>query len=151
MKKLIKVDPFYPLSRDMNSLVHSFFGTGLNDFVGRDHVLSTPAINVTETDSAYTLEVAAPGLKREQFNIEIDGRRLTISAEQKEEKTEEKTETAKKFNRREFNYSQFSKSFTLPKGTTEEHISARYEDGVLLIDIAKVQEETKIKKLIEIS
>src|SRR5688572_16161507 len=88
-----------------------------------------PAVNVTEDKDNYLVSLAAPGLKKEDFNIDVDGNMLTISSE-KEEKKEEKDE---KFTRKEYSYSSFSRSFTLPEDVKPDAIDARYENGILHI------------------
>ncbi len=111
----------------------------LNDFntaVGQDYRSNVPAVNIQETENGYTLEVAAPGLQKDQFHIHIDGRILTISAEQKEEKTEEKN----KWTRKEFSYSAFKRSFTLPENVNAEAIEARYDNGILAVQVPKTAE-----------
>lgn len=75
-----------------------------------DRSLTVPAVNITESDKHYEMSIAAPGLKKEDFNIDLEGNMLTISAE-KEENKEEKD---KDYTRREYNYSSFSRTFTLP-------------------------------------
>ncbi|HLS29816.1 MAG TPA: Hsp20/alpha crystallin family protein [Flavobacteriaceae bacterium] len=107
-----------------------------------------PATNVKETNDEFILEIAAPGLKKEDFEIELDENVLTISSENKTtEETEEKNYTI-----REFGYDSFKRSFTLPKSIDNSKISADYADGVLKIDLPK-REEAKVqpKRLIEIA
>jgi HSP20 family protein len=99
---------------------------------------STPAVNVKETEGAFEVEVAAPGLKKDDFTINLDRKVLTISSK-KEEKQEEKDEEGN-YTRREFSYRSFARSFTLPELVDEEKITASYEDGVLLITIPKKEE-----------
>jgi len=100
-----------------------------------------PAVNIVENDGAFMVEVAAPGMKKDDFHIELDNHVLTISAEFKhEDKVEDKTYT-----RREFNYTSFRRSFTLPENTVnEDKIKASYDDGVLNLEIPK-REEAKAK------
>ena len=94
-------------------------GSWLNDFFDTDRFFdsdvfrgqSVPAVNVKETDNAYEIEVAAPGLTKKDFNITVDNRMLTIASE----KEETKEETEKNYTRREFSYTSFSRSFTLPE------------------------------------
>jgi len=102
--------------------------------------LNTPAVNVTEDPDHYTVSLAAPGLKKDDFSIDIDGNMLTISSE-KEEKTEEKDE---KFTRREYSYSSFSRSFNLPEDVKQDAIDARYEDGVLKLQLPRKEEAKKL-------
>lgn len=86
-----------------------------------------PSVNITENSNYYNVSLAVPGLKKEDFKIDIDGNMLTISSE-KEEKKEEKDE---KYTRKEYSYSSFSRSFTLPEDVKQDAIDAKYEDGIL--------------------
>ncbi len=101
-----------------------------------------PAVNVKETENDFSIEVAAPGLKKEDFNVSYDNGRLTISSEKKDEKVEKKGE---KITRREFNYQSFKRSFTVsPKTVDADKIAADYKDGILHISLPK-REEVKPK------
>ena len=93
--------------------------------------LKVPAVNITEHQGEYIVSLAAPGLKKEDFKIDVDGNMLTISSE-KEENKEEKDE---RFTRKEYNYSSFSRSFNLPEEINQEKIDARYADGVLKVTL----------------
>lgn len=106
-------------------------------FWGR--TMNVPAVNITEQKDDYVVSLAAPGLKKDDFKIEVDGNMLTISSE-KEESKEEKD---KRFTRKEYNYSSFSRSFTLPDEINKEKIDARYEDGVLKISLPRKEEAKK--------
>ena len=126
-------------------LLSDFFGTSLIDknFFDLDSDLFTsrlginvPTANITETSKEYKLEVAAPGLERKDFNVEIDNQTLRISAEKEEEKKKEESE----YSRREYSFNSFSRSFTLPENVREADIDAKYENGVLRISIPKAQE-----------
>lgn len=105
--------------------------------------LTTPAVNVTEKDDRYVVSMAAPGLKKEDFNINIEGNMLTISSE-KETSKEEKEE---KFTRKEYNYSSFSRSFTIPEDVKQENISANYENGELKLTLPKTELSRKTSPL----
>jgi len=96
-----------------------------------NRVMEVPAVNITEHKNQYLISLAAPGLKKEDFKIDLDDNLLTISAE-KEENKEEKDEL---FSRKEYNYSSFSRTFTLPEEMNKEKIEAVYEDGVLKISV----------------
>jgi len=85
------------------------------------------------------LSLAAPGMKKEDFKIDVDGNILTISSE-KEENKEDKN---KKFTRKEYSYSSFSRSFSLPEEIKQEKINAKYEDGVLKISLPRKEESKK--------
>lgn len=125
-----------------------------NDSFGNEWLVkpnfSTPAINVVETDKEYRVEVAAPGMTKDDFKIDLDDDgNLTISIEKREEKKEEKKE--KHFLRREFFYSKFQQTIALPDNTEKEKISAKVEHGVLTIEIPKKQgAEKKAFRTIEI-
>jgi len=105
-----------------------FDGNGL-----LQHTLTVPAVNITDEDDAYNVTLAAPGMKRNDFSIDVTGNLLTISAE-KEDSSEEKE---KKFTRKEYSYSSFSRCFTLPDEVQQEKIDAKYSDGVLTIILPK--------------
>lgn len=107
-----------------------------NEWFNGGRALTVPAVNITETREDYKVSVAAPGLKKGDFSILIDGNVLSISCE-KEENKEEKDE---KHTRKEYNYSSFSRSFTLPDEVNKEKIDAYYEDGVLKLTIPKKDE-----------
>lgn len=92
-----------------------------------------PATNVVETEKEYKVELAIPGFKKEDVKIKLENNILTVSAENKEEKSQ----TDKKFTRKEFSYNSFSRSYTLPEAADNDKIGARYENGLLKMDIAK--------------
>ncbi len=109
----------------------------------------TVPVNIKETENSYLVELMAPGMKKEEFNIEIDDDLLTISSEVKSEKTEGEEG---KFTRREFSYSSFKRSFTLPETVKDEEINASYENGILKITLPKKEKALpKAKRLIDIS
>jgi HSP20 family protein len=114
---------------------------------------SIPAVNIKENLANFALEIAVPGLKKEDFSIEVEDNVLKISAEVKNEKEEGKKEDEQiKFTRKEFNYSSFKRSFTLPETVEVDTINATYNNGLLLVTIPKKKEEQKeIKRMVEIS
>jgi HSP20 family protein len=122
------------------SFVNEFFKPW-NDWFdnGYEKTLSVPAVNITEKNDQYNVAVAAPGMKKDDFKIDLEGDMLTISAE-KEETTEAKDA---QYNRREYNYSSFSRSFTLPEEVKRDKIEAKYEDGVLNLVLPK-SEKAKV-------
>jgi HSP20 family protein len=102
-----------------------------------------PAVNIIETNDDFRIEVAAPGMKREDFKVELDNNTLVISSE-REEKSEEKDQHGN-YTRREFSYQSFQRSFALPENMVDgEKISAKYKDGILYITVPK-REEAKLK------
>ena len=106
-----------------------------SDFMKLSAGTALPAVNIKETENEFTIEVAAPGMTKKDFEISIENGILSISAEREEEK-EEKEEN---FTRREFNYSNFTRSFALPENVNEEKINANYEDGLLKLHLMKKQ------------
>ena len=102
--------------------------------------MNVPAVNITEQKDEYLVSLAAPGLKRDDFKLDVYGNMLTISSE-KEENKEEKD---KRFTRKEYSYSSFSRSFTLPEEINKEKIEAKYEDGVLKILMPRKEEAKKL-------
>lgn len=125
------------------SLWDSFFGRDLFDLDNASAAGTTlPAVNIKENNDEYYVEVAAPGMKKSDFKIELDNNLLVISSE-KEDSYDEKDEQGK-YTRREFSYQAFKRSFTLPRTIEGEKINAKYNDGVLRIVIPK-KEEAKNK------
>lgn len=120
-------------------LVESFLKN--SETFAPNHTQSLPAVNVIENENGFKLELAAPGLKKENFKINFNENTLTISAE-KEVKTEE---TKEKFTRKEFSYASFKRSFTLPKTVDGEKIAASYNEGILTVELPK-KEEAKPKE-----
>jgi HSP20 family protein len=110
---------------------------------------SIPAVNIRETANHFEVEVAAPGMKKEEFKVELDGNLLTISSERKNEETVNEGE---RYSRREFSYQSFERSFQLPKDVVDiEQIKARYENGLLMLTIPKKEEaKQKPPRMIEI-
>lgn len=111
---------------------------------------TAPAINVKESDNAYTVELAAPGMKKEDFNVHInDEGNLIIKMEQKQEHKEE--DKSVRYLRREFSYSKFEQTLILPDDVKKDAISAKVEHGVLTVELPKVVEEkVKVSRQIEI-
>jgi len=101
---------------------------------------NTPAVNITEHKDDYQVALAVPGLKKDDFKIDVAGNMLTISCE----KEDTKEEKEKKFTRKEYSYSSFSRSFTLPEEINKEKIEAKYEDGVLKLTLPRKEEARKI-------
>ena len=122
------LDDFF--NRDLTSVFSQNFNTGI----------TLPKVNIKETADAYFVEMAVPGLKKSDFQIDLENQLLSISTEV-EEKSEEKEEN---YTRREFGYSSFKRSFTLPETVDEEKIKADYKEGILSIHLPK-KEEAKQK------
>ena len=121
-----------------------------NTFVPKANC-TAPAINVKENDKAYTVELAAPGMKKEDFNVHInDEGNLIIKMEQKQENKEEDKNT--RYLRREFSYTKFEQTLILPDDVKKEDISAKVDNGVLTVELPKVVEEkVKFSRQIDIA
>ena len=139
-----------PVRRSQNWLPSIF-----NDFFDNDWMVkanaTAPAINVFETEKEYKVELAAPGMTKEDFNVRIDEENnLVITMEKKTENKEEKKEG--RYLRREFSYSKFQQTILLPENVEKDKISAKVEHGILSIEIPKMKEEEKQKtsKAIEV-
>lgn len=109
---------------------------------------TVPAVNIKENKDNFSIEMAVPGMKKDDFKVQVDGDLITISSESETETKEE----AKNYSKREYNYSSFSRSFTLPDSANTDKINANYADGVLKLSIAKKEEAAKaIAKKITVS
>ena len=131
-----------------NNWMEKFFNAPLDEFFTLGKVMNVPAVNVTETDKDFKLCVAAPGMEKKDFKVEALDDMLTISAEHEREEKEEKTG---RFNRREYNYSSWTRSFTLPENCNTAKIEANYVNGELKILIPKLEIKKEMKKVKNIS
>ncbi|HKG06923.1 MAG TPA: Hsp20/alpha crystallin family protein [Pedobacter sp.] len=128
--------------------INDVFDSIFNDTFFSDRILSrVPAANISESKDHYHVELAAPGLKKEDFKLSLERDVLSISVEQSLENNSQE----RNFNKREFSYSSFLRSFTLPESADENVIEARYDNGILHIDIAKREEAKTQSRQIEIS
>ncbi len=139
----------YPATRHnswLPEVFNDFFNTG---FLPKTNA-TAPAINVMEDDTQYTVEMAAPGMTKEDFNVHINQTGdLVIKMERKEEKKEEDKNVH--YLRREFSYAQYEQTLILPDDVDKAKICARVADGVLTVDLPKVvKEEVKVERHIEI-
>ncbi|ROI06611.1 Hsp20/alpha crystallin family protein [Chryseobacterium sp. G0240] len=124
-----------------------FFNWGHNNYSATS--TTVPSVNIKENGDAYEVQVAAPGMDKNDFEIKLDGNILTISS-MKQDSSEKKEEN---FTRREFSYQSFQRSFELPRDVVDqENINAKYENGLLMLTIPK-REDAKQKppRMIEIS
>lgn len=137
---------------DLPALFSSFFES--EPFFNSDWVGSKllarhiPSANISETNGEFNIELAAPGMSKDDFHVTCENGVLTISAE----KEEEKKKNEKNYTRREYNYSSFSRSFTLPDSVKADEVKAKYENGVLKLTVPKTEAAKKqSKKSIAIS
>lgn len=132
-----------------------FFPSLMNDVIGPDwfggtekYNTSVPAVNIKDNTEGFELELAVPGMKKDDFTVEIDNDVLTISSEIKSENEESKGN----YTRKEFSFTSFKRAFTLPETVDGSKIDAKYEDGILKLTLPKKQEALpKPKRLIEIA
>ncbi|RKD91285.1 Hsp20/alpha crystallin family protein [Mangrovibacterium diazotrophicum] len=130
--------PFVRSNRNTPSLFDEFFGKDVwNDFFEKSGWNSSPNVNVYDKKDHYEIELAAPGLDKKDFHIDLKDNLLTISSEKQEEKKEEKDS---KVVFCEFNYSKFSRSFQLPDGVDANKIEANHKNGVLTVSLPKREE-----------
>lgn len=139
-KALQKRDNFPSLFSDFFKPWESLFDFNGGSFLDNWKPVNIPAANITENPNNYEVTLAAPGMKKDDFNIDVEGNMLTISAET-EEKKEEKED---KYTRKEFNYTSFSRSFTLPTWVNKDKIDASYENGLLKLTLPKTEEGKKL-------
>jgi HSP20 family protein len=136
----------------MTSLFDDFFSRDLLNWgLANNSTTNTtiPAVNIKEKADAFEVEMAAPGMRKEDFKVELDGNNLTISSEFE---NNNETKEGERFTRREFSYQSFQRSLTLPRNVVEiDQIEARYENGVLRLLIPKREEaRQKPPRMIEI-
>ena len=112
-----------------------FFDHPIDEFFNAGKISSIPSVNVSERDNEYRISIAAPGLDKTDFKVETDDDMLTISAKKEVEEKDEK------FNRREYNYSSWRRSFHLPEGTDPSSIEAEYKNGELQIHVPRNSEK----------
>ena len=138
MKTLVRTNGLFPTveSKLINNFFDDFITKDLYDWTDRNFAAvgsNLPSVNLKESDKKIEIELAAPGMKREDFKVEIENDVLMISSEKEEEKEEKK----ENYVRKEFNYQAFSRSFNLPETIDENKIEANYKDGILHVVVAK--------------
>jgi len=126
---------------------NDIFDSVLGDtFFSERRTTNIPAANIWESNNAYHIELAAPGLKKEDFKVSLERDMLKISSDQKKENNLE----GKSYNRREYSYSSFTRSFSLPETADADQIQASYSAGVLSLQIPKKEEAKAVSREIEI-
>ena len=133
-----------------NTLMPGFndvFESIFNDTFFNDRMVTrVPAVNISESENNYHVELAAPGLKKEDFKLNLERNNLVVSVET----AAQHQDNQKYYSKREYSYSSFVRSFTLPESADESRIDASYTDGILRIDIAKREEAKAVNRQIEI-
>lgn len=128
----------------LGMMFEELFNRSINEVMGVDQSRTIPQVNIHETDTSYVVELATPGLSKEDFNVSIEKKVLTI-----EGKKDKAKDTERKVLRNEFNYGTFKRTFTLSEDVNMEHIEASYTDGILTVVLEKLPIEVvnKIKKI----
>lgn len=129
----------------LNDWFRDFFD--VDPFFNRLTFGSLPAANISEADDKYEIEMAIPGFNKEDFKVKVEKDMLTVSAESKSEKQEED----KTYTRKEFNYSSFSRSFRLPDNVQDDAITAKYDNGILKLQLPKTEKSITASKEIKVS
>jgi len=125
----------------VNPWFSDVFDSLINDSRLNDRFVNkVPAVNIAETENEFHIELAVPGLKKDDFKISLDKNVLSVSAEKKTENVDE----SKKYSKREYSYNSFVRSFTLPETADAAKVEAEYTDGVLKLNVAK-KEEAKVQ------
>ena len=139
-----------PTMRSNNWIPAVFNDLFYNDYMPKANY-TAPAINVKESDKAYTVELAAPGMKKEDFNVHInDEGNLVVKLESKQDHKEEDKTT--RYLRREFSYTKYEQTLILPDDVQKDAISAKVEHGVLTVELPKiVEEKVKVSRQIDIA
>lgn len=140
METLVKRNGLFPstVNKSVNTFFDDFITKDLFDWSDKNFVAlgsNLPSVNLKETDKQIEFELAAPGMKKEDFKVEIDNDILMISSEKEEEK--EEVRKADHYVRREFNYQSFCRTFSLPDTIDENKIEANYKDGILHVIVPK--------------
>lgn len=141
---------WFPVLRTNNNWLDNAFNDFFDDSAMRRMNSTAPAVNVKEDETAYTMEVAVPGIKKEfcRVNINNDGD-LDIAIENKMEHKEDNKK--ERYLRREFSYTNYQQTYSLPDNVNKENISAKVTDGVLIIQLPKIEKvEQKIQRKIEV-
>lgn len=135
---------YYPVYDSLANLLDEFLS---QDTETLNNISTLPAVNVLEREKDYVIEMAAPGMKKENFEIEIDNDQLIIEGKVNGDNIEEKAN----YTKREFAYNNFKRVFTLPETIDGQNISAQYKDGILSITLAKKPEaQVQDKKMIKV-
>lgn len=133
---IIKVNPFLQ-GKTLTNILDDVFNRSISDIVGSDYAVTSPSVNISENDENFVMDIAAPGLNKNDFNIQIENDHLIISSA-KSSDAEEKQDD--KWTRKEFNYTSFKRSFHLSDKVNADKIHAEYQQGILTITLPKKEE-----------
>jgi len=129
-------------ANQLSNVLNEVFRTNFGELINTDHSARRPSVNIFEDENAFGIELAAPGLKKEDFTIKVEKDQLIISASNEESHDTGKN---KKYRRKEFNFTSFKRSFHLSDEINSEKIEAKYENGILYLTLDK-KEEAKEKE-----
>lgn len=130
--------PVFKTNTNLPGIADNFFSRNLwEDFFNEKEWSSSPDVNIMESNDHYEVEIAAPGLEKKDFRIDLKDNVLTVSSEKE---TETKERKGLKVVRREFSYSSFSRSFVIPEGVDFSKIQASHSNGILKIELPKKEE-----------
>ncbi len=157
----VRFNPLLPVasSQRLTQLVDGMLHGGINQRIGSDSYQYTPAVNITQTDAAYQVHLAAPGLTKDRFRISLVKAKLAVEVatnatpNTQDEPTpqHETQEPATQWLRREFGYDNFKRSFELPEHIDQNAITAAYENGILVVNLPKKVNETALQREISIA
>lgn len=144
MKHIAKYNNSAPVN-NWSNFIDDFFNNSLSNVIGSDMTASQPAVNIIENKENYRIDLAVPGLEKEDFNINVEKENLIIEAK----KEVNETTSQGKFTRQEFNYTSFKRNFQLPENVNVEGIGAVYEHGILKVTLPKITdaEDTTVKTI----
>ena len=143
----VKFNPFFPtVTKELDQAVNEFFNRPINSVFKDEVPFSTPAINIHESEKGYFISLAAPGLEKPDFKVELDKNVLTISVDKERKQVEE----GQKVTRKEFSYHKFKHSFTMPDDVDMAKIKAEYTNGVLALEIPRKATKLLKAKSIEV-
>lgn len=145
----VSYNPFRPARvKTFDHFLDEIVGTTFSEIIGSTFVSATPSVNIVESDTDYSIEVAAPGLAKGDFDVVVEDEELIVTGK-KEEVNAVDTEKGK-YTRREFNYQSFSRRFHLSDDLDKESISAIYANGILTVKISKKEDSSAVNRTIEI-
>jgi HSP20 family protein len=139
---------FAPFHQVVNNLADEFLNRSISDFIGHDALHTQPSVNIIDTETAFLIELAAPGLQKDAFKIELEKNQLIVSAQKP---AADETQKTLKYMRREFTFATFKRSFQLPENIAIDNIGAQYENGILTLTLPKKVVEAPVNKHITVS
>jgi HSP20 family protein len=137
----------FPTIGSFSSMIDELFNRSLSDFGATGNLFSHPSVNIKETSQSFELELAAPGLSKEDFKINISNDTLTVAVE----KQQSREESDDNYRVKEFSYAAFKRDFQVPKSVDVNGINANYDKGILTLTLPKKEQSTEVTRQIEIN